>query len=74
MSSQSLDEIRNFASGYDFTSYANVTFLKIEHLDLAEVFGALSVPQIFVFGADGKLLSLFSGETKPAIIAEVLNR
>ena len=74
MSSQSLDEIKTFANGFDFASCANVAFVKIEHQELAEVFGTLAVPQIFVFGANGKLVSLFSGETKPEIIANALTR
>ena len=73
MSSQSLDEIKTFANGFDFASCTNVTFVKIGHQELAEVFGTLTVPQIFVFGTNGKLVSLFSGETKPAIIAEAIN-
>ena len=43
--------------------FENIHFTKIAHDELATVFGVLSLPQIFVYNAEGKLLRLFAGET-----------
>ncbi len=72
MSSQSLEEFASFANGLNFEAFPNVRFGQIKPEQLAETFGSLALPQIFVFSADGKLVTLFSGETKPAEIAASL--
>lgn len=72
MSSQPLNEIESFSSGSGLQEYTNVRFGQIEPEVLGENFGTLTLPQIFVFSSEGKLITLFSGETKAAVIAGFL--
>lgn len=73
MSSEPLAQIRSFASSSGLTGFPNVTFAKIESDHAASVFGALSVPHIFVYGNEGELKKEFKGETKAEAIVKYLN-
>ncbi len=72
MSSQSLEEFASFANGLNFEDFPNVRFGRIRPEQLANTFGSLALPQIFVFSADGKLVALYSGEASPSEIAASL--
>ncbi len=69
MSSQSLEEFTSFANGLNFVNSPNVRFGRIRPEQLAETFGQLALPQIFLFAGNGKLITLFSGEKKASEIA-----
>ena len=72
MSSQSLDELGRIAAVLDFYVFPNVRFVKSKPEQLAEKFGLMSLPQIFVYSEEGNLKKVFSGETAPAEIASLL--
>jgi len=63
MSSENLSVIREIPPQYTLTQ-PNFHFTKINPEDVFENFGSLSVPNIFIYGADGKLIKEFKGETK----------
>jgi thioredoxin-related protein len=44
----------------------------VRHEEVAERFGVLAMPQIFVYDAGGKLVELFSGETSPGKIRSAI--
>lgn len=64
MSSQPEEDLREFQ---EQTNIAEEGFIivQVQHEVVAERFGVLALPQIFVYGADGELVDLFSGETSP---------
>ncbi|MDZ4715491.1 MAG: hypothetical protein SH819_08485 [Cytophagales bacterium] len=72
MSSQPLPPIVQFASGFDFKQYPRAHFVRIAPEDLAKAFGAIAVPQVFIYSQEGKLITLFSGETSAQVIAASL--
>jgi thioredoxin-related protein len=47
-------------------------FVKINRDDVFENFGSLSVPHLFLYGADRKLIKEFKGETKIEAILQYL--
>jgi peroxiredoxin len=69
MSSQSLDELSRIAAIFDFIVFQNVHFVQSKPEQLSEKFGVMSLPQIFVYSAEGNLKKVFSGETAPSEIA-----
>ena len=73
MSSQSLDEVGRFAAVLNFNVFPNVRFVKSKPEQLAEKFGLMSMPHIFVYSEEGNLKKVFSGETAPAEIASLLH-
>ncbi len=72
MSSQSMEEVVPFTDGLGFDKESHVYLVQITHEELANVFGTLGLPHIFVYSAKGKLVGLFAGETTVAAIAEHL--
>lgn len=64
MSSENLATIKSTSIKYELDQFNNVQFVKIEPQNVFENFGSLSVPNIFIYGADGKLIKEFKGETK----------
>ncbi|MBL7850880.1 MAG: thioredoxin family protein [Cyclobacteriaceae bacterium] len=71
MSAQADDVLREFVRTTDFTG-AEVDVVHVRHEVVAEKFGTLALPQIFVYDGDGRLVDLFSGETDPAMIRATL--
>lgn len=69
MSSQDLEDVKAFATELDLGRGENIHFARIEPAQLSQSFGTLSLPQIFVYSAEGKLLRVFSGETDSKFIA-----
>jgi peroxiredoxin len=62
MSSQPEAEVREFVGQADLAQFIIV---RVRQEEVAERFGVLAMPQIFVYDTDRKLVDLFSGETSP---------
>lgn len=69
MSSQSPEDLKVY---FDKGQTGLFTVVRVQPEEVAERFGVLALPQIFVFGADGKLRELFTGETDPQEIRMAL--
>lgn len=74
MSAQAEEEISAFSSALQFPTTADLKVVRCDPADIAESFGVLSLPQIFIYDEKGNLAGLFSGETSPALIDSVLRR
>jgi thioredoxin-related protein len=72
VSAQERDEVSRVAGIFDFYAFPNVRFVAARPEQLSEKFGVLSLPQIFVYSKYGKLLKVFTGQTKPEDIVAVL--
>lgn len=64
MSSENIHEIRKESEEFELTELPNIHFTKINPGDVFDTFGSLSVPHIFIYGKDKKLIKEFKGETK----------
>jgi peroxiredoxin len=71
MSSQPEADVREFVEQNDFVE-PGFMIVRVQHEEVAERFGVLAMPQIFVYDADRKLVELFSGETSPEKIRQTL--
>lgn len=63
MSAQSNEGIANFA--VTLGTIQNIRVVQCKPEEIAEKFGVLSLPQIFVYDSKGELGGLFYGETEP---------
>ncbi|MFN7602113.1 MAG: peroxiredoxin family protein [Bacteroidota bacterium] len=72
LSSENITSIKSAAEKYIGEIPSNINFLKINREDVFEKFGALSVPHIFVYSAEKKLVKEFKGETKVEAIIQHL--
>ncbi len=64
MSAENISEIKKVSENFELTSLPNIHFTKINSGDLVDVFGSVSVPHIFIYDKDRKLVKEFKGETK----------
>ena len=71
MTAQSIEELQEFMSQIDFGG-ARVIPVQVLPEEVAEKFGVLSLPQIFVYDANRRLVGLFAGETDPRRIRATL--
>ena len=62
-SSELISTIRGYAEKNCPPDLANIRFAKINTAQAYDTFGSLAVPQIFIYGPDGKLIKEFKGET-----------
>jgi thioredoxin-related protein len=72
MSSENISTIQQAAKSFALNDLGNIEFLKINREDVFEKFGSLSVPHIFIYGADRRLIKEFNGETKIEAILQHL--
>lgn len=72
MSSENISTIKEAAQKFELAASPNTEFIKINRDDVFENFGSLSVPHLFLYGADRKLIKEFRGETKIEAILEYL--
>jgi thioredoxin-related protein len=70
MSSENLATIKSTSIKYELDQFRDVKFVKIEPQNVFENFSSLSVPNIFIYGADGRLIKEFKGETKMEAILQ----
>lgn len=74
MSAQAEEEISAFASSLRFPASADLKVVRCSPAEIADSFGVLSLPQIFVYDKMGSLAGLFSGETPPDSIDAVIGK
>jgi len=74
MSAESPEIISSYLRTLTVTSNNKLFVVHVRHEVIAEKFGLLGLPQIFIYSADGQLIDLFSGETQTEIIAKSLPR
>jgi len=74
VSTESLEEIRNFSRDYDLNNYTNVFFTSIDDTELYNAFGTVNYPEIFIYSSDGDLVKQFKGETKPEAILKYISK
>jgi len=72
ISSEPIDTIKAFAELYGLRNQPSVTFAKINSKDVFGTFGSVSIPHIFIYGKDRKLIKEFKGETKVEAILQYL--
>jgi thioredoxin-related protein len=64
MSSENIATIKEAAQKFELAASPNAEFVKINRDDVFENYGSLSVPHLFLYGADRKLIKEFKGATK----------
>lgn len=72
ISTEPLSKISAFAKDYNLTNDSQVQFLHINEEDIFDTFGAVSVPSIFIYGTDQKLIKHYKGETKIEAILQYI--
>ncbi|MFM9840540.1 MAG: peroxiredoxin family protein [Cyclobacteriaceae bacterium] len=73
VSSEPIKIIKAFSVQYGLDNEPSVTFAKINRDDVFETFGSVSIPHIFIYGKDHRLIKEFKGETKiEAILKYIL--
>jgi thiol-disulfide isomerase/thioredoxin len=72
ISSEPIKTIEAFAEQYGLHTEPSVTFAKINPDDVFETFGSASIPHIFIYGKDRRLIKEFKGETKMEAILKHL--
>jgi thioredoxin-related protein len=72
MSSENISDIRMASEKHGLAGLPNIHFTKINADDVFDAFGSVSVPHIFIYGKDHKLIKEFTGETKVKAILQYL--
>lgn len=73
VSTESLNNIRDFVNKHELTLYNNIFFLQVDQDQLSTKMGALGTPHIFIYGTDRKLKTQFRGETTGELILKNLS-
>lgn len=73
VSGEPISDIRNFGNTYRVDTLNYLTLLHCEYNVFFNTFGTTSVPSIFIYSPEGKLLKQYSGETKLEAITKYLN-
>jgi thioredoxin-related protein len=71
-STENIDIIKKIPASYGFSGIQNIVFVKINNEDVYNEFGQLSLPHIFIYGKDSKLIKEFKGETKVQAILKYI--
>jgi peroxiredoxin len=72
LAADTLQAIRAYADTCGLTALPSVYLIKASNFDVFRAMGAMSVPHLVLFGADGVLRREFDGETNPSKIKENL--
>lgn len=64
----SLPRIEAFCEQYQLGEVDNIEILTDKHNRFREVFGKTAIPSVFIYNSGGKLVRVFSGETKTEAI------
>jgi thioredoxin-related protein len=72
ISSEPIKTIKAFSEQYGLNNEASVSFTKINRENIFETFGSVSIPHIFIYNKDRKLIKEFKGETKIEAILKYL--
>ena len=66
------DEIRQYAKNYQLDRYKQVTFLRDKDYKFTHWFGNCSIPSVFVYNAQHRLVKEFYGEVKVEAIKKLI--
>lgn len=69
MSAEEPETIDAYIKSIGMPGGENVVIAHVRHEVIAEKFGLLGLPQVFVYSAEGRLIDLFTGETSAQRIA-----
>jgi thioredoxin-related protein len=72
ISSQDISSIKKASEDYGLTEISNIDFVKINSVDVFDTFGSASLPHIFIYDSNQKLIKEFKGETKVEAILKYL--
>lgn len=72
ISTEPLSKISAFAKDHDLINIPQIQFLQINEEDVYETFGGISVPSIFIYGPDQKLIKQYRGETKMEAVLQYI--
>lgn len=72
ISEQPIAKIQEFVTKFELDKYDFINVLKAPQDGFYNTFGSGSVPNIFIYGADKKLLKHYKGETKVEAILKYL--
>jgi len=73
VSSETPEAIKNFQSEFQLNE-ANIHFAMVDEQDMFDAFGSVSVPALFIYDREGKLVKSFKGKTKISVVLEVLEK
>lgn len=72
ISSQDIASIKKASEDYGLAKIFNIDFVKINSIDVFDTFGSASLPHIFIYDSNQKLVKEFKGETKVEAILKYL--
>jgi len=72
LSSESISAIKKASEDFGLAHLSNIYFAKINDEEVFSTFGSVSVPHIFIYDKDHRLIKEFKGETKVEAIAKYL--
>ena len=72
ISCEKISIIKDASKNFDVTNLPRMHFTKIASNDLFQAFGSLSLPHIFIYDKDNKLVKEFKGETKAEAILKYI--
>lgn len=64
VSSDSFENIGQFAKDYDLVDYANVHFVRTEVMEVINNFGAIATPSVYIYSDERQLIKAINGETR----------
>ena len=64
VSSDSFENIGQFAKEYDLVGHANVHFVRTEVMEVIDNFGAIATPSVYIYSDDRQLVKAINGETR----------
>lgn len=73
VSSETPEAIKNFQSDFQLND-SNIHFAMVDEQDVFDAFGSVSVPALFIYDSEGKLVKSFKGKTKISVVLEVLKK
>lgn len=73
ISYQETEQIKGFATSYDFSEKPNITFLEDKRLALVSTFNIKAFPFILIYSPENKLIEKFEGPTDISKIVSVID-
>jgi peroxiredoxin len=64
VSSDSFENIGQFAKDYDLVGQANVHFVRTEVMEVINNFGAIATPSVYIYSDERQLIKAINGETR----------
>jgi len=72
VSYETIPSISQFAKSYNLLNYPNIYFTKIDHEDVYQTFGSVTIPHIFIYDKNSILVKEYKGETKMEALLKYL--